>query len=144
MNTNGQDAGKSRKLKTIIVSIIAAAVIILVAFWAISSVMGGAKKVDNGKKTTETSREEKKKEEPVAQTGTDPVSPSQQYNPVPETQTPAAQTPATQTPAPVATTKQNDIPTTGASEVIFSAIMLGVVASLAVLNLQLIKEQRNQ
>ena len=44
MNTNGQDAGKSRKLKTIIVSIIAAAVIILAAFWAISSVMGGARK----------------------------------------------------------------------------------------------------
>lgn len=139
MNTNGQDAGKSRKLKTIIVSIIAAAVIILVAFWAISSVMGGAKKVDNGNKTTETSKEEKKKEEPVAQTGTDPVSPSQQYNPVPETQTPAAQTPT-----PAANTNQNDIPTTGASEVIFSAIMLGVVASLAVLNLQLVKEQRNQ
>ena len=139
MNTNGQDASKSRKLKTIIVSIIAAAVIILAAFWAISSVMGGAKKVDNGNKTTETSKEEKKKEEPVAQTGTDPVSPSQQYNPVPETQTPAAQTPA-----PAATTNQNDIPTTGASEVIFSAIMLGVVASLAVLNLQLVKEQRNQ
>lgn len=144
MNTNGQDAGKSRKLKTIIVSIIAAAVIILVAFWAISSVMGGARRGNNGSKTTETSKEEKTKEEPVAQTGTDPVSPSQQYNPVPETQTPVTQTPATQTPAPTATTKQNDIPTTGASEIIFSAIMLGVVASLAVLNLQLIKEQRNR
>jgi flagellar basal body-associated protein FliL len=132
MNTNGQDAGKSRRLKTIIVSIIAAAIIILASFWAVSSIMG-SKKADNGSKTTETSKEEKKTEDqPV---GSEPVSPSQQYNPVPETQTPAETTPA-----PVA--QNNDIPTTGASDVIFSAIMLGVVASLAVYNIQLVKEQQ--
>ena len=135
MNTNGQDAGKSRRLKTIIVSIIAAAIIILASFWAISSVMGN-KKADNGSKTTETAKEEKKNEE-GAQVGSDPVSPSQQYNPMPETQ----QQPVEQNPAPVAQ-NQNDIPTTGASDVIFSAIMLGVVASLAVYNLQLVKEQQ--
>ena len=138
MNTNGQDAGKSRRLKTIVVSIIAAAVIIVVAFWAVSSVVKNTKKTDSGNKVAEISKEEKNKEKPT-QVGTDPVSPSQQYNPVPESQTPPAQTPA---PAPVATTNQEDIPSTGPSEVIFSAIMLGVVASLAVLNLQLVKEQR--
>lgn len=134
MNTNGQDANKSRKLKTIVVSIIAAAIIILASFWAISSVMGN-KKADNGNKTTETAKEEKKKDEDE-QIGTDPVSPSQQYNPVPETQPAPVET----TPAPVA--QNNDIPTTGASDVIFSAIMLGVVASLAVYNIQLVKERQ--
>ena len=60
----------------------------------------------------------------------------QQYNPVPETQPAPVET----TPAPVA--QNNDIPTTGASDVIFSAIMLGVVASLAVYNIQLVKERQ--
>ena len=130
MNTNGQDMQKGRKLKMIVATIIAAVVILFVGVWAISSAMNSNKKSSSGTNTEVAKTSEKEKTN--IPTGNETNSPSEQYSPT-TTET---------TPAPVVTEAPatTNMPTTGPSEVIFSAIMVGVVASLAVWNLQLSKE----
>ena len=137
MNNSEQEGLKSRRLKTIIVSIIALIVIVFVGIWAISGAISSGKKAATNNKQTETSKTEDKKKEETT-TVADPTtatSPSEQYTSTENTQT-----------APVATetapaTSEN-IPTTGPTEVIFSALMLGVVAMLATLNIQLAKQNQ--
>lgn len=135
MNTNGQDPNKGRRLKTIIATVVAAIVIVLVGFWAISSALNSGKKTDDNSKTTEVAKTTEKEKEKTESTGTKPTSPSDQYTPTAQTET---QVQPQAAPAPVA---ENPIPTTGPSEIIFSALMVGVVAALAVLNIELVKDQ---
>lgn len=134
MNTNGQDPAKGRKLKTMIATIVAAVVILFVGIWAISAALNSGKKSENGAKTTETAKTTEK--EKTEQTGSKPTSPSDQY-------TPTTQVVET-TPAPAPAVAENPIPTTGPTEIIFSALMLGVVASLIVLNVQLVQNKNQE
>lgn len=132
MNTNGQDPAKSRRLKLIIATVIAAIIVVLVGFWALSSALNSGKKnSDNESKTTEVAKTTEK--EKTESTGSKPTSPSDQYTPTTQT----VPTPApTTAPAPAAV-----VPTTGPSEIIVSAIALGTVTALAVLNVQLIQKR---
>ena len=130
MNANGQDATKSRKLKTIIVTAVAAVVIILVGFWALTSAINSGKAAKEVK-TAEISKTEDKTI--GEQVGTEPTSPASQYTAAPETtETAPAQT----------TTPAANMPTTGPVEVLFSAIALGIVVYLVSLNVTLVKENR--
>ena len=120
--------------------IVAAILILLIGIWAISSALGSGKKNDNNK-PAETAKTEEKNKDKEKQTGTSPVSPADQYNPsaqAPEVKEQPAETPAP-APAPVV---NNDIPSTGPSEIVFSALMLGVVVYLVTLNIQLVKKEQ--
>lgn len=132
MNTS-EDASKSRKLKTVIVTVVAAIIILFVGIWAISSALGSGKKSNSDNKTTEVAKTEEKKEKTEVPTGNETNSPSTQYNPQPTETTTTTET------APVV---NNNMPSTGPTETIFSALMLGVVAYLVVLNINLVKENR--
>ena len=132
MNTS-EDASKSRKLKTVIVTVVAAIIILFVGIWAISSALGSGKKSYGDNKTTEVAKTEEKKEQTNVPTGNEENSPSTQYNPQPTETTTTTET------APVV---NNNMPSTGPTETIFSALMLGVVAYLVVLNINLVKENR--
>lgn len=133
MNTNGQDGSKARKLKTIIVSIIALIVIIFVGIWAISGAISSGKKAATNKKTETSQTENKKTEESKVSDPSTATSPSDQYSSAQTESAPVAENTAA---------AANNIPTTGPAEVIFSALMLGVVVTLATLNVQLVKENR--
>jgi cytoskeletal protein RodZ len=140
MNTNDADAIKARRLKTIIVMIVAAIVIVFVGIWAITSALGSGKKNETNGKNTETAKVSEKDKE-KQQTGSTPSSPADQYTA--NTQAPEVpnnQPTTTEAPAPAPVT--NDIPSTGPSEIIVSALALGVVAYLSVLNLQLVKKEQ--
>ena len=141
MNNNAQDGIKGRKIKTIVVSVIALIVILFVGIWAISGALNSGKKKTDNTKQTETSKTEEKKTEENQQTNvadpTNAASPSDQYSSTEENKTETT-TPTTET-TPVA---NENIPTTGPAEVVFSALMLGVVAMLATLNVQLVKKNQ--
>jgi FtsZ-interacting cell division protein ZipA len=151
---NGQEGLKSRRKKTIIVSILALILIVTVGIWVISSATKSGKKAatikaDSSKtetKNDETSNVTEVKNEQTPANPSNATSPSEQYVSNNQTQTQTQQAaPATTAPVtttPVATDANGDIPTTGPSEVIFSALMLGVVATLATLNVQLIKQRQ--
>ncbi len=123
MNTNVQDMAKSRKLRNIIVTAVALIVILFVGIWAISSATKSSSNNDANK--AETVKTEEKNKTPV---GTTPASPSQQYTVADN--------------KPAAATSSEGMPKTGPTEVIFSAIMLGVVVYLIGLNINLVKENR--
>ena len=141
MDTMDQKALKTRKLKLIIIAVLAAIVIFLVGIWAISIATNagiGYQPIENPEVANTEDR----------QNGVEPTSPANSYNPVvvePAPNTPTAPTtqaanPAISSPAhaPVAT----NMPTTGPAEVVFSALMLGVVAYLAALNVKFAREKR--
>ena len=139
MNTNGQDLAKSRRLKTIIVSTIALFVIIIVGIWAISSALGSTKKnEENASVEVAVSNDQAKEEKPESAnpTGLGAQSPADQYSATNNTQN------QVQTQTPVAAPVQENIPTTGPTEIIFSAIMVGVVVFLLGVNINLVKENR--
>lgn len=145
---NGQEGFRARRKKTIIVSVLALILIIVVGVWVIASATKSGKRAATVK--NETSKTEKadsaqnadkksdNKTETITANPSTATSPSEQYSAVSN-----APAPATAEAAPVVTAKpaDSDIPTTGPSEVVFSALMLGVVAGLATLNLQL-KERK--
>lgn len=133
MNANDIDPNKGRRLKVIVATIVAAVVILFVGIWAISSALNSGKKNNGETKPAEVAKTSEKNKEKTEQTGTKPNSPSEQYTPT--TAQPAETTPAVE-PA------QSSIPTTGPAEVLFSAVMLGVVATLVTLNVQLVKENQ--
>ena len=139
-----QKALKTRKLKLIIIAVLAAVVIFLVGIWAISIATNagiGYQPIENPEVANTEDH----------QNGVEPTSPANSYNPVvvepapnapttPTTPTTQATNPAIPSPAhaPVAT----NMPTTGPAEVVFSALMLGVVAYLAALNVKFAREKR--
>ena len=141
MDTMDQKALKTRKLKLIIIAVLAAVVIFLVGIWAISI----ATNAGIGYQPIENPEEANTEDH---QNGVEPTSPANSYNPVvvepaptaPTTPTAQAANPAIPSPAhaPVAT----NMPTTGPAEVVFSALMLGVVAYLAALNVKFAREKR--
>lgn len=141
MDTMDQKALKTRKLKLIIIAVLAAVVIFLVGIWAISIATNagiGYHPIENPEVANTEGH----------QNGVEPTSPANSYNPVvvepapnaPTTPTTQATNPAIPSPAhaPVAT----NMPTTGPAEVVFSALMLGVVAYLAALNVKFAREKR--
>ena len=144
MDTMDQKALKTRKLKRIIIAVLAAVVIFLVGIWAISIATNagiGYQPIENPEVANTEDH----------QNGVEPTSPANSYNPVvvepapnapttPTTPTTQATNPAIPSPAhaPVAT----NMPTTGPAEVVFSALMLGVVAYLAALNVKFVREKR--
>lgn len=141
MDTMDQKALKTRKLKLIIIAVLAAVVIFLVGIWAISIATNagiGYHPIENPEVANTEGH----------QNGVEPPSPANSYNPVvvepaptaPTTPTAQAANPAIPSPAhaPVAT----NMPTTGPAEVVFSALMLGVVAYLAALNVKFAREKR--
>lgn len=141
MDTMDQKALKTRKLKLIIIAVLAAVVIFLVGIWAISIATNagiGYHPIENPEVANTEDH----------QNGVEPTSPANSYNPVvvepaptaPTTPTTQATNPAIPSPAhaPVAT----NMPTTGPAEVVFSALMLGVVAYLAALNVKFAREKR--
>lgn len=141
MDTMDQKALKTRKLKLIIIAVLAAVVIFLVGIWAISIATNagiGYHPIENPEVANTEGH----------QNGVEPTSPANSYNPVvvepaptaPTTPTAQAANPAIPSPAhaPVAT----NMPTTGPAEVVFSALMLGVVAYLAALNVEFAREKR--
>ena len=144
MDTMDQKALKTRKLKLIIIAVLAAVVIFLVGIWAISI----ATNAGIGYQPIESPEVANTEDH---QNGVEPTSPANSYNPVvvepapnapttPTTPTTQATNPAIPSPAhaPVAT----NMPTTGPAEVVFSALMLGVVAYLAALNVKFAREKR--
>ena len=141
MDTMDQKALKTRKLKLIIIAVLAAVVIFLVGIWAISIATNagiGYQPIENPEVANAEDH----------QNGVEPTSPANSYNPVvvepaptaPTTPTAQAANPAIPSPAhaPVTT----NMPTTGPAEVVFSALMLGVVAYLAALNVKFAREKR--
>jgi hypothetical protein len=144
MDTMDQKALKTRKLKLIIIAVLAAVVIFLVGIWAISIATNagiGYQPIENPEVANTEDH----------QNGVEPTSPANSYNPfvvepapnaptTPTTPTTQATNPAIPSPAhaPVAT----NMPTTGPAEVVFSALMLGVVAYLAALNVKFAREKR--
>lgn len=141
MDTMDQKALKTRKLKLIIIAVLAAVVILLVGIWAISIATNagiGYHPIENPEVANTEDH----------QNGVEPTSPANSYNPVvvepaptaPTAPTAQAANPAIPSPthAPVAT----NMPTTGPAEVVFSALMLGVVAYLAALNVKFAREKR--
>ena len=141
MDTMDQKALKTRKLNLIIIAVLAAVVIFLVGIWAISIATNagiGYQPIENPEVANTEDH----------QNGVEPTSPANSYNPVvvepaptaPTTPTAQAANPAIPSPAhaPVAT----NMPTTGPAEVVFSALMLGVVAYLAALNVKFAREKR--
>lgn len=144
MDTMDQKALKTRKLKLIIIAVLAAVVIFLVGIWAISIATNagiGYHPIENPEVANTEDH----------QNGVEPTSPANSYNPVvvepapnapttPTTPTTQATNPAIPSPAhaPVAA----NMPTTGPAEVVFSALMLGVVAYLAALNVKFAREKR--
>lgn len=141
MDTMDQKALKTRKLKLIIIAVLAAVVIFLVGIWAISIATNagiGYHPIENPEVANTEDH----------QNGVEPTSPANSYNPVvvepaptaPTAPTAQAANPAIPSPthAPVAT----NMPTTGPAEVVFSALMLGVVAYLAALNVKFAREKR--
>ncbi|MBR1801970.1 hypothetical protein IJ768_01935 [Candidatus Saccharibacteria bacterium] len=132
MNTNGQDVAKAHRVKIIVVSTIAFVVILIVGIWAISAAIGSTKKNDEKSGAEVAVSNEQAKEETTNPTGAGATSPADQYSAQDMTATPA---PVQETPV-----VQEDIPSTGPSEVIFSAIMVGVVVFLLGVNINLIKE----
>jgi hypothetical protein len=141
MDTMDQKALKTRKLKLIIIAVLAAVVIFLVGIWAISIATNagiGYQPIENPEVANTEDH----------QNGVEPTSPANSYNPVvvepaptaPTTPTAQAANPAIPSPAhaPVAA----NMPTTGPAEVVFSALMLGVVAYLAALNVKFAREKR--
>jgi len=130
MNTNGQAAATSHKRKNIIFSAIALVVIIIVGFWAISAAINAGSHEPNDILNPEIATTEDNKETPQTQSGTNVPSPAEQYN--------NAET----TNESTVVIEQNAMPTTGPAEVIFSAIMLGIVAYLVALNVNLVKENQ--
>lgn len=141
MDTMDQKALKTRKLKLIIIAVLAAVVIFLVGIWAISIATNagiGYQPIENPEVANTEDH----------QNGVEPTSPANSYNPVvvepaptaPTAPTAQAANPAIPSPthAPVAT----NMPTTGPAEVVFSALMLGVVAYLAALNVKFAREKR--
>lgn len=141
MDTMDQKALKTRKLKLIIIAVLAAVVIFLVGIWAISIATNagiGYQPIENPEVANTEDH----------QNGVEPTSPANSYNPVvvepaptaPTALTTQATNPAIPSPAhaPVAT----NMPTTGPAEVVFSALMLGVVAYLAALNVEFAREKR--
>ena len=150
MDTMDQKALKTRKLKLIIIAVLAAVVIFLVGIWAISI----ATNAGIGYQPIESPEVANTEDH---QNGVEPTSPANSYSPVvvepapnaptapttpttPTTPTAQATNPAIPSPAhaPVAT----NMPTTGPAEVVFSALMLGVVAYLAALNVKFAREKR--
>ena len=131
MNTE-VEAGKSRRLKVIIVTIVAAIIILLVGIWAISSALNSSKKEETGDhKPTEVATKTEEK------TTTGVSNPADQYTSDSQAQEVQNNT-VVPTPAPAVSSE--DIPTTGPSDILISALGLGVVAYLAVFNLQLVKK----
>lgn len=141
MDTMDQKALKTRKLKLIVIAVLAAVVIFLVGIWAISIATNagiGYHPIENPEVANTEDH----------QNGVEPTSPANSYNPVvvepaptaPTTPTAQAANPAIPSPAhaPVAA----NMPTTGPAEVVFSALMLGVVAYLAALNVKFAREKR--
>ena len=119
---------KDRRFKVIIVTAIAAALIIAIGVWAITSAVNSTK----NKTAAETAKTEtaKTEETTTSTTGSPAVSPSTEYN--------ASAT--TTAPAPTTTTS-NNIPTTGPSDVLVSALALGAIVALALVNIDLVKKQ---
>ena len=141
MDTMDQKALKTRKLKLIIIAVLAAVVIFLVGIWAISIATNagiGYQPIENPEVANTEDH----------QNGVEPTSPANSYNPVvvepaptaPTTPTAQAANPAI--PSPVHAPVAANMPTTGPAEVVFSALMLGVVAYLAALNVKFAREKR--
>ena len=141
MDTMDQKALKTRKLKLIIIAVLAAVVIFLVGIWAISIATNAGIEYQPIENPEVANTEDH-------QNGVEPTSPANSYNPVvvepapnaPTAPTAQAANPAIPSPthAPVAT----NMPTTGPAEVVFSALMLGVVVYLAALNVKFAREKR--
>ena len=144
MDTMDQKALKTRQLKLIIIAVLAAVVIFLVGIWAISIATNagiGYHPIENPEVANTDDH----------QNGVEPTSPANSYNPVvvePAPNTPtASNAPTTQTTNPAITSPAHapvatNMPTTGPAEVVFSALMLGVVAYLAALNVKFAREKR--
>lgn len=141
MDTMDQKALKTRKLKLIIIAVLAAVVIFLVGIWAISIATNagiGYHPIENPEVANTEDH----------QNGVEPTSPANSYNPVVVEPAPTAPTaPTTQAanpaiPSPAHAPVATNMPTTGPAEVVFSALMLGVVAYLAALNVKFAREKR--
>lgn len=141
MDTMDQKALKTRKLKLIIIAVLAAVVIFLVGIWAISIATNagiGYHPIENPEVANTDDH----------QNGVEPTSPANSYNPVVVESAPNAPTaPTTQAanpaiPSPAHAPVAANMPTTGPAEVVFSALMLGVVAYLAALNVKFAREKR--
>ena len=141
MDTMDQKALKTRKLKLIIIAVLAAVVIFLVGIWAISIATNagiGYHPIENPEVANTDDH----------QNGVEPTSPANSYNPVVVEPAPTAPTaPTTQAanpaiPSPAHAPVATNMPTTGPAEVVFSALMLGVVAYLAALNVKFAREKR--
>ena len=147
MDTMDQKALKTHKLKLIIIAVLAAVVIFLVGIWAISIATNagiGYHPIENPEVANTEGH----------QNGVEPTSPANSYNPVVVEPAPTAPTtptaptaPTTQAtnpaiPSPAHAPVATNMPTTGPAEVVFSALMLGVVAYLAALNVEFAREKR--
>ena len=125
---NTDVAPKDHRFKTIIVATIAAALIIAVGVWAImsaiSSVGGGSKVATTN--SSESSSVTKTETTTNETKGTDAISPSTNYT-------------VSDNSNVVSTT--TDLPTTGPADVIISALGLGMIVTLVLVNVNLVQKQ---
>ena len=122
---NSHDINHSRKVRNLVILIIAAVLILFVGIWAISSAVKSGNKDTN----TSTAKTETAKVEQTNKTDSTITSPANQYNS-------GAVVTSDSTPTVIA---GEDIPTTGPSSVLLSAIALGGIVYLLGLNVSLKK-----
>ena len=120
---NKDVAPKDHRIKTIAVATVAVALILSIGIWAITSALGSTKSTKT--ETSEATAEEATSSTTSAET--EAVSPSSEYE--------VSDTVTTET---VAT---SDLPATGPANVIISALGLGAVVALVLVNIELVKKQ---
>ena len=122
---------KDHRFKVIVVATVAAALIISIGVWAITSAINSTKtKTETAKiETSETT----KTPETTESTDTAVLNPA--------TDSTTVSSPASEYTAPAVAANTNDIPKTGPTDVIISAIALGVIVSLILVNIDLVKRQ---
>jgi len=150
-----KDATKSRRMKIVVFSAIAVMIIFFVGIWAFSTALSGSKKNSDKEQKAETAQttenKEGKTEENTLSSNASENSPANQYSATEaangntqSAENTTAETTATpeQSNLPAPIISDNDIPTTGPTEVLLSAIMVGVVVTLLGYNLELRKANR--
>ena len=138
MDTMDQPSLRQRKIKLIIIAIAAAFVILVVGIWAISLALGNDTQPEL--ESSDSTKVENKSEN-NEKVGSESTSPANNYQP---TTVSSNNTTNNLRDNAVSAPVVNNMPSTGPTETVFSALMLGVVAYLVTLNLKITKENRNK
>lgn len=111
---------RDHRIKIVVVATVAAALVIAIGFWAISSAIKSTKANTETAKTETTQQSEKTEQTSNTTNQTEVVSPSSEY---------------------VAAEPAVDLPATGPVDVLISALGLGAIVALILVNIDLVQKQ---